>query len=310
MNQYSTYIYSVQYLTITVCNLQLLRHPLHSSGHCVIVHHLPTSASALPKSTGFVGDAGVLECTKQRETYFLQTGDFRFETQKKVKSQKLLCQQGSNKSLPDPNGNNKDLSTLKIPQSRSLGWPCPPWGAHQDHCALAQIPSIAGFTLQHTVICRPGAQAKLQQEQWMKKWHFTTNNRHVATCWVDRRGLPGVSTPGAMADLVFVFLYTGGVGWGWVGGVGIIPNLCLATLHDLHLHLMLRCMILTCTWCYAAWSSLALDATLHDLHLHLMPRYMIFTCTWRYPTWVGGVGIIPNLSLATLHNLHLHLMLR
>ena len=101
-----------------------------------------------------------------------------------------------------------------------------------------------------------------------------------------------------------------------------------ATLRDLHLHLMLRYMIFTCTWRYATWSSRALDATLHDLHLHLMLRYMIFTCTWRYATWsslalgatlhdlhvhltlrylggwgwVGGVGIIPNLSLATLHD--------
>ena len=44
----------------------------------------------------------------------------------------------------------------------------------------------------------------------------------------------------------------GGVGWGWVGlggvgGVGIIPNLSVATLHDLHLHLTLRYMIFTCT---------------------------------------------------------------
>ena len=57
-------------------------------------------------------------------------------------------------------------------------------------------------------------------------------------------------------------------------------------------------MIFTCTWCYATWSSLALDATLHDLHLHLVLRYMIFTCTWCYATWSsltfwwrwGGVG--------------------
>ena len=43
----------------------------------------------------------------------------------------------------------------------------------------------------------------------------------VATCWVDRRGLPGVSTMGTTADLVFVFCIRvglGGVGWvGWVG---------------------------------------------------------------------------------------------
>ena len=39
----------------------------------------------------------------------------------------------------------------------------------------------------------------------------------------------------------------GGVGWGWVGGAGTIPNLSFVTVHDLHLHLMLRCMIFTCT---------------------------------------------------------------
>ena len=95
---------------------------------------------------------------------------------------------------------------------------------------------------------------------------------------------------------------------------------------------------------YATWSSLALDATLHDLHLHLKLRYMIFTCTWCYPTWFsftfwqmrmgrGGDNTKrvsryaiwsslafdatlhdlqwPSLVLdATLHDLHLHLMLR
>ena len=81
-----------------------------------------------------------------------------------------------------------------------------------------------------------------------------------------------------------------------------------ATLHDLHLNLMLRYMIWL--WCYAAWfslerdatlwSSLELDAALRDLHLNLMLRYMIFTWTWCYATW-------SSLELdATLHDLHLH----
>ena len=89
---------------------------------------------------------------------------------------------------------------------------------------------------------------------------------------------------------------------------------------------MLRCMIFTCTWCYAAWSSLALDATLHDLHLHLMLRCMIFTCTWCYAAWSSLAldAALHDLHLhtwchaawsslaldATLHDLHLHLMLR
>ena len=33
---------------------------------------------------------------------------------------------------------------------------------------------------------------------------------------------------------------------------------------------------------YVTRSSLALHATLHDLHLHFMLRYMIFTCTSCY----------------------------
>ena len=98
------------------------------------------------------------------------------------------------------------------------------------------------------------------------------------------------------------------------GGVGIIPNVSRATLPDLYLHLMLRYMVFICTWCYAAWSSLALDATLHDLHLHLMLRYMIFTYSWTNEDRVGlgwdGVGIMPNLSRATLHDFHFPLMLR
>ena len=124
--------------------------------------------------------------------------------------------------------------------------------------------------------------------------------------------------------MIFFYILTDedGVGLGW-GGVGIIPNVSGATLHDLHLHLMLRYMIFTCTWCYATWCSLALDATLHVLHLHLMLRCMIFTCAECYATWSSftfwqmrtgwgwrGVGIIPNVSRATLHDLHLHLMLR
>ena len=97
-------------------------------------------------------------------------------------------------------------------------------------------------------------------------------------------------------------------------------------------------MICVCTWCYATWSSFAFDATLHVLHLHLMLRYMIFTCTWCYAVWSslafsqmrmgmglgwGGVGIIwdntkrafyatwSSFALdATLHVLQLHSMLR
>ena len=85
---------------------------------------------------------------------------------------------------------------------------------------------------------------------------------------------------------------------GW-GGVGIIPTLSFATLHDLGSMLnLLRYLTFICS------------------HLHMMLRY-----------WVGwgGVGIIPTLSLATLHALgsilnllryltficsHLHMMLR
>ena len=44
------------------------------------------------------------------------------------------------------------------------------------------------------------------------------------------------------------------------GGVGIIPTVSMATLHDLHLHF-------------------------HDLRLHFMLRYLIFTCTF-----IDGVG--------------------
>ena len=45
--------------------------------------------------------------------------------------------------------------------------------------------------------------------------------------------------------------------------------------------------------CYATLSSLALDATLHDLHLSLMLRYMIFTCIFTDEDGDGdgdGVG--------------------
>ena len=125
---------------------------------------------------------------------------------------------------------------------------------------------------------------------------------------------------------------------GWVGveWVGIIPDVPRATLHDLHLHLMLGYMIFIYIltdedgvglgwggWgggntkrvsCYAAWSSFALDARLHDLHLH--------SDRWGW----GGLGVFwggdntrrvscyaawSSLALdATLHDLHLHLMLR
>ena len=124
----------------------------------------------------------------------------------------------------------------------------------------------------------------------------------------------------------------GGVGW---GGVGIIATVSMATLHDLHLHFMLRCLIFTCTFmiftctsCYAAWfslalswSSLALHATLldfhlhfRDLHLHFMLRCLIFTCTFViftctscYATWVSLALSWSSLALhATLLDFHLH----
>ena len=48
--------------------------------------------------------------------------------------------------------------------------------------------------------------------------------------------------------MIHVYIVTDedGVGLGW-GGVGIIPNVSRATLHDPHLHLTLRYMIFTCT---------------------------------------------------------------
>ena len=69
----------------------------------------------------------------------------------------------------------------------------------------------------------------------------------------------------------------GGVGW---GGVGIIPTMSLAPLHDLG-------GMLTCN---ASLSSLVHDATLVD------------GVGWGGVGW-GGVGIIPTMSLAPLHNL-------
>ena len=47
-------------------------------------------------------------------------------------------------------------------------------------------------------------------------------------------------------DVMIILVMGWGWGWGW-GGVGIIPNVSLATLRDLHLHPMLRYMIFTCT---------------------------------------------------------------
>ena len=123
---------------------------------------------------------------------------------------------------------------------------------------------------------------------------------------------------------------------GWVGlgrgGDNTKPASCSATwsslalgatlIHDFHLHLTLRYVIFTCTWCYAGWveglggwggdstkpascyttwSSLALEATIHDLHLHVMLRYI--ACTWRYTTWSWLAFD------ATLLDLDLHLTL-
>ena len=73
-----------------------------------------------------------------------------------------------------------------------------------------------------------------------------------------------------------------GVGW---RGVGIAPNLSLAPLLDLHLHL---------------------HVTLSDLHLHWHVTLLDLYLAFDIKGW-GGVGIIPNLSLAPLLDLHLHL---
>ena len=118
---------------------------------------------------------------------------------------------------------------------------------------------------------------------------LTCKKLHVATClhvtlihcsWTTADRTPC----GFVCFLDPVIILVMRMGWG-CGGVGIIPNVSRATLHDLHLHL-------------AAWSSLALDATLRDLRLHFD--------RWGW----GGVGIIPNVSRATLHDLYLRLMLR
>ena len=71
--------------------------------------------------------------------------------------------------------------------------------------------------------------------------------------------------------------------WGGLGGgVRITPNMSLAPLLDLHLRLMLRNLILMCTWCYMGWRG------------------------WG----VGRVGTTPEMSFAPLFDCHLHLMLR
>ena len=113
------------------------------------------------------------------------------------------------------------------------------------------------------------------------------------------------------------------VGW---GGVGIIPSLSLATLHDLGSMLnLLRYLTFTCTWCYVTgWGGVGLGgvgwggvgwggvgiiarlslASLHDHGSMLsLLRYVTFTCTWCYVAGWGGVGTIPSLSLASLHDL-------
>ena len=54
---------------------------------------------------------------------------------------------------------------------------------------------------------------------------------------------------------------------------------------DLLLHLMLRRLMISGIWCCATWSSLAFDATPHDLLLHLMLRHLIFSGIWCYATW-------------------------
>ena len=126
------------------------------------------------------------------------------------------------------------------------------------------------------------------------------------------------------------FLFSGGFGVGWGGG--IITTQPLAPLLDLLLHfylnLMLRCMIFsyisTWTWCSAAWSSLAflpeLDAPPLDLLLHfylnLMFRCLIFSCistwTWCSAAW-SALAFLPELDVPLLDLLlhfNLNLMLR
>ena len=76
-------------------------------------------------------------------------------------------------------------------------------------------------------------------------------------------------------------------------------------------------LVMRMGWVGVEWVGIIPDvsrATLHDLHLHLMLGYMNFIYILTDEDGVGlgcfGVGIIPDVSRATLHDLHLHLMLR
>ena len=117
---------------------------------------------------------------------------------------------------------------------------------------------------------------------------------------------------------------------GW-DGVGKIPTLSLATLHDLGSMLnLLRYLTFTFTWCYVTgWGRVGIIPT---LSLGTV-RYMIFGVCWTcYAAWpslahdatllVGSGGDNTNpvfcyatwsleyVELATLLDLHLHMMLR
>ena len=87
-----------------------------------------------------------------------------------------------------------------------------------------------------------------------------------------------------------------------------------ATALDLTLPSMLRCLILPCPWRYAAWSYPALDAMLLDPTLPLMLRFLILPCPWCYATWSSlvssGWGWVRWGGDDTLLDLLLHLMLR
>ena len=112
-----------------------------------------------------------------------------------------------------------------------------------------------------------GGGRRRRRRRRKEKWRVECKNQtHTERCGEKRSEkifffLRALHLHLMLCDVIFICIFTyedgGRVGM-WIGLGGIKPKLSLATVHDFHLHLMLRCVMFSC----------ACDATLYDCYLH------------------------------------------
>ena len=88
-------------------------------------------------------------------------------------------------------------------------------------------------------------------------------------------------------------------------GAGVIPNVSLATLYDLHLHLMLRRMIFPCSFTYEDWDGVGVGwGLIFPVLLARKPMSMFLSLDRQpdRPTWACKRGTTGRESGASVRD--------